>query len=58
MQDRVIERRAFTEQELKVAMLDIWWEFDQGTIQKLYDEIPRRVAACREAGGGRFQLIK
>ena len=54
LQDKVIERLAFSEDELCKVLEEEWWGLDQEIIQKLYHQIPRRIAACKAANGGRF----
>ena len=56
LQDKVIEKEAFTEEELKKVMEDEWWALDQNVIRKLYDRIPERMRLVTENGGGRFKL--
>ena len=58
LQDKVIERLAFTEEELCEVLLEEWWALDQQRIQKLHDQIPFRMQACKAANGGRFSNAK
>ena len=54
LQDRVIERRAWTEEELCKVVSEEWWKIPQSTIQKLYHGIPERLRRMTANGGGRF----
>ena len=56
LQDRVVERGAYTEDELCEVISDEWWKIPQDTIRKLYDGIPERIAWMVANGGGRFSM--
>ena len=55
LQDRVIEREAFTEEKLVKVLEEEWWALPQDTIRKLYDDIPRRMTGVIQAKGGRVR---
>ena len=55
LQDKVIEREAFTEERLVEMLEEEWWALAQSTINKLYDTIPGRMEKVVGAEGGRFR---
>ena len=56
LQDRVVQRLAYSEEELIKVVEEEWWAIPQSTIKALYDGMDGRVARCRAADGGRFAL--
>jgi hypothetical protein len=56
LQDRVIERRAYSEADLTRVVVEEWWNIDQDVIRKLYDGIPVRLQKCVNSDGGRFKI--
>ena len=56
LQDRVIEKQAYTYDSLVKTVVDEWWNIDQKLIQKLYDGIPTRLKKCVMAEGDRFRI--
>ena len=56
LQDRVIERRAYSYDELVNVITDEWWAIPQDVIRNLYHSIPTRIQKCLNADGGRFRI--
>ena len=56
LQDRVIEKRAYSYDRLVEVVLDEWWRLEQDTIRKLYDTMTVRCQKCVHADGGRFKV--
>lgn len=56
LQDRVIEPRAYSEEDLTRVVVEEWWNIDQSVIRKLHDRIPARLQKCVNANDGRFRI--
>ena len=56
LSDRVVEGMARTEAEQLEIIEREWWAIPQDMIRSLIDSMPRRIARCRAAQGGRFEL--
>ena len=55
LQDKAIEREAFTAEKLSKVLEEEWWALPQDTIRKLYHGIGRRMAGVVENQGGRVR---
>lgn len=56
LQDRVIEKRAYSYEKLVEVVTDEWWNIDQDVIRNLYTSIPTRLQKCVHADGKRFRI--
>ena len=58
LQDRVVEDLAFTEDKLVESVERAWWAIPQDQIQRLYNDIPRRIEALIDNDGGHIPRMK
>jgi hypothetical protein len=55
LQNKTVEEMVNDVDSLIKCVTKWWWKIPQSTIQKLYDEMPNRIAKCIGAKGGRFR---
>ena len=55
LQDRVIERRAYSYDALVKVVVEEWWKISQQTIRNLFDSMPKRLDSCIRVQGGRWK---
>jgi hypothetical protein len=53
LQNAVIEKQAETVEQLKVAVVDAWWEIPLSTIQHVIDGVTKKIEKCIDREGGR-----
>ena len=58
LQDKVIEREAFTEEKLIEVIIEEWWALDQQIIRDLYDDMHRKCVDVLNNDGGRIPRMK
>ena len=56
LQDKIVERMARTEEDLRNIIEEEWWAIPQDLIRRLIDSMPGRIDRCRAAQGGLFEL--
>ena len=56
LQDKVIEKQAFTEEKMCEIVSEEWWKIPQSTIKKLCGCMPARLAKMQAKTGRHFNM--